>query len=216
LVSCLTRRVHMVFAESSAFGADGDGATLRKNRFLSTTKEAEDLNQYWYSNRSIDAMVRDVEFVCAEETTRACFLSTPSVYFSLCKDVRARSWCFDLDEQWKNDRGFVRYDFNAPLDFPNSATLKGTFDMVVIDPPFITREVWEKYTETARFLLKPEGVVMGSTIAENAPFMKELLNCEPQTFMPSIPTLVYQYRFYASYESKFLTTKNPEIPDDDD
>ena len=71
----------MVFAESSAFGADGDGVTLKKNRFLSTTREDEDLNQYWYSNRSIDAMVRDVETVCASEDTKACFLSTPSVYF---------------------------------------------------------------------------------------------------------------------------------------
>jgi len=161
-------------------------------------------------------MVRDVETVCASEDTKACFLSTPSVYFSLSEDVRARSWCFDLDEQWKSDRGFVRYDFNAPVDFANAEALKGTFDMAVIDPPFITREVWEKYAETARFLLKPGGAVMGSTIAENEGFMKELLNCEPQTFMPSIPTLVYQYKFYASYPSSSLREKNPEIPDDDE
>jgi hypothetical protein len=60
----------MVFAEASAFGADGDGETLKKNRFLSTTKEVEDLNQYWYSNRTIAHMARDVEDVCAEEGTR--------------------------------------------------------------------------------------------------------------------------------------------------
>lgn len=208
--------VLMVFAESSAFGAEGDGESLKKNRFLSTTREVEDLNQYWYSNRSIDAMVRDVESVCAGDDTTCAFLSTPSVYFSLSKPVRARSWCFDLDEQWQNDRGFVRYDFNEPTSFPNHDQLKGTFDMVVIDPPFITREVWENYTETAKFLLKPGGAVMGSTIAENAPFMKELLECEPQTFLPSIPTLVYQYKFYTNYRSKSLTVKNPEIPDDDD
>lgn len=208
--------VEMVFAESSAFGAEGDGETLKKNRFLSTTREDEHLNQYWYSNRSIDAMVRDVERVCAAEESRCCFLSTPSVYFSLSKPVRARSWCFDLDEQWQGDRGFVRYDFNAPIGFPNAEALRGTFDMVVIDPPFITREVWEKYTTTAKFLLKPDGKVMGSTIAENKGFMKELLNCEPQTFMPSIPTLVYQYRFYANYASESLGVQNPEIPDEDD
>ena len=81
---------------------------------------------------------------------------------SLNKDVRARSRCFDLDEQWKSDRGFVRYDFNAPVDFADADALKGTFDMVVIDPPFITREVWEKYAETTRFLLKPGGAVGGA------------------------------------------------------
>ena len=29
-----------------------------------------------------------------------------------------------------------------------------SFDMVIIDPPFITREVWEKYASTAKLLLK--------------------------------------------------------------
>lgn len=73
------------------------------------------------------------------------------------------------------------YDFNKPDDFPKD--LHHTFDMVVIDPPFITKEVrpthhditshhnkcpaapvltlreqvWEKYAETAKLLLK-EGV----------------------------------------------------------
>lgn len=205
----------MVYAERSAFGADGDGDTLKKNRFLSVTKEVEDLNQYWYSNRTITHMCLDVEDLCAAEDTRACFLSTPSVYFSLSKEVRARSWCFDLDTQWAKEPGYVCYDFNKPLDFEGAEELKGTFDMVVIDPPFITREVWEKYTETAKFLLKPGGKVMGSTIQENAPFMKELLGVEPCAFMPSIPTLVYQYYLYTSYDSKHLAEKNPEIPEYD-
>ena len=203
----------MVFADKGAFGADGDGDKLKKNRFLSTTKEVEDLNQYWYSNRTISAMARDVEDVCAAPETRAAFLSTPSVYFSLSKEVRARSWCFDLDTQWQKEPGYVCYDFNKPIDFEGAEELKGTFDMVIIDPPFITREVWEKYTETTRWLLKPGGHVMASTIQENAPFMKELLGVEPQVFMPSIPTLVYQYYLYASYDSKNLKEKNPEIPD---
>ena len=205
----------MVFADKGAFGADGDGDKLKKNRFLSTTKEVEDLNQDWYSNRTISAMARDGEDVCAAPETRAAFLSTPSVYFSLSKDVRARSWCFDLDTQWQKEPGYVCYDFNKPIDFEGAEELKGTFDMVIIDPPFITREVWEKYTETTRWLLKPGGHVMASTIQENAPFMKELLGVDPQVFMPSIPTLVYQYYLYASYESKHLKDKNPEIPDYD-
>ena len=65
--------------------------------------------------------------------------------------------------------------------------------MVVIDPPFITREVWEKYTEAAKLLLKKEeGTrVLGSTIDENQAFMKELLGCDRKAFRPSIPNLVY-------------------------
>ena len=44
------------------------------------------------------------------------------------------------------------YDFNKPEEFPSE--LRGQFDMVVVDPPFITREVWEKYAVTSHLLLK--------------------------------------------------------------
>ena len=85
--------------------------------------------------------------------------------------------------------------------------------MVIIDPPFITKEVWEKYTEAAKILLKEDGIVLGSTIDENEEFMGELLGCKKKTFRPSIPNLVYQYSLYSTYESEGLNTKNPEIPE---
>jgi 16S rRNA G966 N2-methylase RsmD len=44
-------------------------------------------------------------------------------------------------------KNYVLFDFNTPDGFPEE--LKGTFDCVVIDPPFITREVWEKYTRVS-------------------------------------------------------------------
>ena len=46
------------------------------------------------------------------------------------------------DKKFEKDPGYVFYDFNKPEDIPKE--LHGAFDMVVIDPPFITREVWEK------------------------------------------------------------------------
>ena len=86
--------------------------------------------------------------------------------------------------------------------------MQGTFDMCVIDPPFITREVWEKYTYAVKLLLKKNennepdfenGKLLCSTIDENKEFMKELLDVEPAVFRPSIPNLVYQYNFYTNY-----------------
>lgn len=78
--------------------------------------------------------------------------------------------------------------------------------MVVIDPPFITREVWEKYAECSKMLLKPNGIGMYliSTIDENEAMIKELTGCSRQIFRPSIPNLVYQYSFYANYEHEAL------------
>jgi EEF1A lysine methyltransferase 1 len=106
----------------------------------------------------------------------------------------------------------VYYDFNKADEL--SKDLHGYFDMVVIDPPFITREVWEKYAECAKMILKPTGgMYLISTIDENEAMIKELTGCDRQTFRPSIPNLVYQYSFYANYEHPGLKEKNPEIPD---
>jgi len=85
--------------------------------------------------------------------------------------------------------------------------------MVVIDPPFITREVWEKYAQCAKILLKPEGMYLISTIDENEEMIKELTGSSKRTFRPSIPNLVYQYSFYSSYSHPALDVKNPEIPE---
>ena len=47
------------------------------------------------------------------------------------------------------------YDFNNPEDIP--ANIHHTFDCVVIDPPFITEEVWTLYAAATKLLLAPEG-----------------------------------------------------------
>jgi hypothetical protein len=43
------------------------------------------------------------------------------------------------DKKWESDPGYVFYDFNEPESIPQE--LLHSFDMVVIDPPFITHEV---------------------------------------------------------------------------
>uniref|UniRef100_A0A7S3I0D0 N6-adenine methyltransferase n=1 Tax=Favella ehrenbergii TaxID=182087 RepID=A0A7S3I0D0_9SPIT len=170
------------------------------------------MNQYWYSKPTIEFMAREVEQQCGNEGDGCAFLSTPSIYFSLKdKGVKARSKCLDFDTAFNKDPNYVFYDFNRPEDLPEE--LCGTFHMVVIDPPFITREVWEKYTAAAKRLLRPQGgIILGSTIDENEAFMGELLGCAKKQFRPSIPNLVYQYSLYANYESEGLENPNPEIP----
>jgi hypothetical protein len=100
------------------------------------------------------------------------------------------------------------------------------FDIVVIDPPFITDDVWRKYAQTAGLLLAkpfqsqhdaPEtgGLVVGTTVFENAALMKELFGAIATPFLPSIPHLVYQYQSYTNFSpSSGLALANPEIPID--
>ena len=145
---------------------------------------------------------------CEAVGKRIAFLSTPSIYFSLKnKEIKDNSVCMDLDENFGKKlkpECYFSYDFNKPELIPQE--MHGTFDMVVVDPPFITREVWEKYTVAVKLLLpadengKPKGNIFCSTIDENKDFMKELLDVEPCVFRPSIPNLVYQYSFYTNFK----------------
>jgi len=179
------------------------------NNFLVETSERADLNQYWFSKGTIAAFVDEVEATDGS----AALVSTPSIYFSLSEAVRTRSKVLDFDRQWEADAGFVFYDFNEPDAVPSE--LHNTFDFVLVDPPFITPEVWEKYATTTRLLLRPGGRVLCTTIAENASMMQELLGLQPVRFRPSIPTLVYQYSVYTNYQSDRLDALNPEIDDED-
>ncbi|DBB12443.1 TPA: hypothetical protein ACH3X3_005248 [Trebouxia sp. C0006] len=126
--------------------------------------------------------------------------------------LRKNSALFDLDKQWSSEPNFVVYDFNNPEDIP--ANIHHTFDCIVIDPPFITHEVWRQYAAAAKLLLTPEGRILLSTIPENDSFLKKLLGVDMQNFKPSIPRLVYQYCIYVNYSSELLSQPNPEVLDE--
>ncbi|CAM6128232.1 unnamed protein product [Calypogeia fissa] len=176
------------------------------NAFVAMTKEKWEFNQYWYSAHTVNVITKEIQ----ANATKVAFLSTPSVYFSLeDQQLQQCSFFFDLDTQWAKFPNFVRYDYNQPSAIDES--LHHVFDCVVIDPPFITSEVWEKYAETARLLLSNEGKIILSTTAENAEMLKRMLQVEPQVFQPSIPHLVYQYLFYTNFPTKYLSTPNPEV-----
>lgn len=123
--------------------------------FLETNEEDGDYNQYWYSPYTIEKIVEDCVKLFDNDNDNSkvlIFLSTPSLYFSLPEYLRKTSYVLDYDKKWSNDRGFVFYDFHDPLTIPND--LLGKADYIIIDPPFITRDVWEKYADTAKLLLK--------------------------------------------------------------
>ena len=179
--------------------------------FVDSTPERRDLNQYWYSRKTISVLLSECKNTI-ESGGRVAFISTPSLYFSLPENMRAGSCVFDIDEQWSNDEGFHRFDYNVETESQLPAKLHHKFQLVVIDPPFVTQQVWELYAAAARWLVDPHNCkFLCSTIMENSALMQELLGCTTQLFRPSIPNLVYQYSLYANYESEALNQLNPEI-----
>jgi hypothetical protein len=229
-----SRRGESKTADSSSSDSkenNSSSSTLESNtiNFLQQNPEDPKHNQYWYSQNTITAIVSDISRLISKHSGDAggfkvAFLSTPSLYFALSEEQRKDCFVFDYDRtNWSEDRGYVFYDFNEPKTLPEG--LEKSFHLIVIDPPFITREVWEQYEITAKFLLKgdptlpaadtaPSNLIIGTTVAENAPFMNELLGCKAQVFKPSIPNLVYQYNCYCNFSDvEKLGELNPEIPE---
>ena len=119
-----------------------------------------------------------------------------------------------FDKSWESCSGYHFYDYNDPTKVDESC--RGVFDLIVIDPPFISQSVWENYATTARLLGKnnEDTSIIATTVDENAVLMKALFNCKPTLFRPSIPHLVYQYSVFANFSSNVLAERNTELGDD--
>ena len=74
--------------------------------------------------------------------------------------------------------------------------------MVVADPPFVVREVWQKYKQACDLLLKPDAKFLCTTPQENIAMMAEVMNLRPITFKPRIPGIVYQFLIYTNIDDE--------------
>jgi hypothetical protein len=197
-------RAPVAGADSAASGAG--------EAFLRNVPEVADMNQYWYSPTTIETIVGELEAAAQGQDSplRVACLSTPSVFFSLPEGsaVRAGSVAFDYDRQWEGHANYRFFDFNDPSGTIEPA-LQHRFDMCVVDPPFITRDVWTKYAEAIRLCLKPAGVggapgrVILTTVGENEAMLRTVLGEElgrplrKATFMPAMQKPWYGFGYVA-------------------
>ena len=151
-------------------------------------------------------------------TQRTAFLSTPSLFYSIGRDAResAGHALFDIDERYASTPGFTRFDFEDVGALPSA--LHHSFDAVVIDPPFITPAVWRAYAAAAALLLRPDRPprVIATSIRENEGLLAELFGplLRRVAFMPSVPTLVYQYDVFTTFDAPSFDAPNEELGGD--
>ena len=85
---------------------------------------------------------------------------------------------------------------------PVPEELRGAFRMCVIDPPYITTDVWKQYVATAKWILEDGGLLLCTTVIENATFLQDALGVQPNTYLPSIPQLSYQYAVVSTWGAR--------------
>jgi hypothetical protein len=181
----------------------------KNNKFLKITSEKDEFNQYWFSEKTIEFILSQ----CQRNGTKIAFVSTPSLFFSASGELQEKSMLFDYDEiftkKHKNVSKFDYRQFNEE-DLKKQCLFK-EFDFVVVDPPFITKEVWTEYAKFIRLIGKEDVKILGSSIEENKNMLNELLKLEIRNYQPSIPNLVYQYNFFSNYDDEELNKENSEI-----
>ena len=177
--------------------------------------EKAELNQYWYSDKTIGVIVDEVERC---RPSRIAFISTPSLFFkSIQRNLNSYLFEYDSDFETLAAGRFVKFDYHKPEDISNHSQ---SFDFFVIDPPFISGEVIEAYAKTCRILADPNARVrvMITSISENLYIIRNSFGdaMHPVPFKPSIPNLVYQYTLFINYETETgsgLQKTNPAVID---
>lgn len=124
------------------------------------------LSQFWYDEATSVALARELLHCAADcqretgqsEVNVAC-LACPSMFKAL-RAIGVPPWLrlvlFEVDLRFAVfGDAFVHFDFNSPLGFP--ATMRATFDVIALDPPFLQRDCLAAFAETVAALRRPVG-----------------------------------------------------------
>ncbi|KAI8939325.1 hypothetical protein NX059_003115 [Plenodomus lindquistii] len=127
---------------------------------LSMEAFTEDWNasQFWYSDETATLLARQL-LAGATDDTRIAVVSAPSAFIQL-KNIlasgeikcRPQITLLEYDERFAVFKEFVRYDFEKAIQLP--AELKGSFDAIICDPPFLSQDCQTKAALTVRWLAK--------------------------------------------------------------
>ncbi|KAK6537943.1 hypothetical protein TWF694_010839 [Orbilia ellipsospora] len=120
------------------------------------------VSQFWYDEETSRALGEEL-VEGASEGTNVALVSAPSVFVklkNLMKDglvPKCNIHLLEYDNRFALfGSEFTFYDFNEPLKLP--AGLKGHFDRVLVDPPFLSEDCQTKAALTVRWLAKPSTI----------------------------------------------------------
>lgn len=188
-------------------------------RSIADFQEDWNLSQFWYSDATQELLARELMDV-VNKGGKVAVISAPSVYSKMLQVFGETSedgvWdkvlLMEFDTRFERlAKWFVHYDFNSPLNIPKD--LKGKFDRILIDPPFLSEECQTKAAITARFMAKQD---TGSVIVCTGERMKDVIKkvyptTKITTFRPEHGNgLSNEFRCYANYESELGNWKYEE------
>ncbi|KAL5282356.1 N6AMT2 family protein [Megaselia abdita] len=137
------------------------------------------LSQFWYSDETIKHISALIG-KAARKKDNVALLSCPSLYIS-CKAVHHNTIIFEFDDRFKIwEKDFVKYDFNNAYDENYLDEFRHNFDIVIADPPFLSKECFEKFAFITKKIVKPNGKILfcsGEVVEEYVAKFLDLKKC---------------------------------------
>lgn len=153
----------------------------------------QQMSQFWYNNRTKQMLAdvcRQLKDIQSPANLNIALLSCPSLYDSVRAAVGANEGnvhLFEYDTRFAAyGSDFVHYDYKQGADPAYLAHLAGQYDVVIVDPPFLSDECIERTSLIVRRLCNPSAAKVilcsGGVVAEMADKHMGLKRCdfEPQ------------------------------------
>ncbi|KAM7264622.1 hypothetical protein ACFE04_002305 [Oxalis oulophora] len=184
------------------------------------------LSQFWYEPNTAHTLVEEVQLLCGGfslSNVRVACIACPTLYVYikgldvvLCEIVNVsfpllivaihkhsavNVQLLEYDKRFgQYGSDFTYYDYNEPEVLPEN--MKHAFQVIIADPPYLSKECLEKVTRTVSFLAQPQDshllLLTGAVQTDRA---KELLGLRPCGFRPQHSSkLGNEFRLFTNYD----------------
>ena len=107
---------------------------------------------------------------------RVAVVSCPTAHRALCRAGDAASVLFEFDARCGANLGdrFCRFDFNEDFEAKIPSHFENAFDVVVLDPPYVSQDCLEAFWSFAAWLSKGAAAKLVLTSVVNRPWLRGL------------------------------------------
>ncbi|XWS56125.1 hypothetical protein CRYUN_Cryun09bG0059600 [Craigia yunnanensis] len=181
----------------------GGGGTGAESEVALVTEDWR-LSQFWYDPETARTVAQEVLSLslCSESNYKVACIACPTLYAYLKTiDPNISVQLLEYDKRFgQYGSDFIFYDYNQPEDMP--LELKHTYQIVVADPPYLSKECLGKVTQTISFLARPQQsyllLLTGEVQRDRA---AELLGLQPCNFRPRHSSkLGNEFRLFTNYD----------------
>ncbi|XP_065857775.1 uncharacterized protein [Euphorbia lathyris] len=182
-----------------------EGSTGETGEKVTLITEDWRLSQFWYDPLTAETVAMEVIDLLANNShpfPRVACIACPTLYAYIKKmepDVSVQ--LLEYDKRFgQYGRDFIYYDYNQPEELPSE--LKHAFQVVVADPPYLSKECLEKVQQTISFLrTHAQSNVLLLTGEVQKDRAAELLGLHPCGFKPQHSSkLGNEFRLFTDYD----------------